>query len=229
MILLIKYVNFKIFELIIRRIFMKDKTTTTIALIIGTLAFIQFVFLPIARKRSATKVVKTILNDWSQENMLSPMSYWENRDFYPNVAKLNSYKFRNQQIFKKNDVLFAKFHIDLKFAENNFMPQNSEWLFTLKKTSVGWKIIEFRISRLHQSDIVRKEAIYDATADRQMLNQMESNHVIEKQKEPVPEQQKEETKTLEPLKPIPKVTPIKTSPTEGKRPGYKSIPALIRK
>jgi len=208
---------------------MKDKTTTTIALIIGTLAFIQFVFLPIARKRSATKVVKTILTDWSQENMLSPMSYWENRDFYPNVAKLNSYKIRNQQIFKKNEVLFAKFYIDLKFAENNFMPLNSEWLFTLKKTSIGWKIIEFRISRLHQSDIVKKEAIYDAVADRQMLKQMENNQVIEKQKEPATEHQKEETKTFEPLRPIPKVTPIKVSPTEGKRPGYKSIPALINK
>lgn len=209
---------------------MRDKTTTQIAIIIAVLAIVQFIILPIIRNRSATKIVKSILSDWIQENMLSPMNYWENRDAYPNVAKLISYKIRNKQIYKKNDVLFARFHIDLKFADNNFMPKNSEWLFALKKTSEGWKIIDFKISRLHPLDMVRKEAIYDAQTDRLKLNEMERGQVIiEKQDQLlVTTEKKEEKKPIEPLKPIPKTIPRPDSSLEGKKPGYRSIPALIK-
>lgn len=205
---------------------MRDKTTTTIALIIGLLAFIQFIVMPISRQKSATKAIRTILSDWSEENMLSPMNYWANRDAYPNVPKLNSYKIRNQQIFKKDNVLFARFNIDLKFADNNYMPKNSEWLFALKKTANGWKVIDFRISRLHPSDIVKKEAVYDANADRQMLEQ-ENSQTAPQQIQVAAEQPKTEPKPVEALKPIPKVVPVQPS-DQGKRPGYKSIPALVK-
>ncbi|MGE0267791.1 MAG: hypothetical protein AB7S78_04965 [Candidatus Omnitrophota bacterium] len=208
---------------------MRDKTTTNIALIIAALAFIQFIVLPVLRNQSATKIVKSILNDWTEENMLSPMNYWEDRNAYPNVAKLTAYKIRNHQIYKKNNVLFAKFHIDLKFADNNFMPKNSEWLFALKKTSEGWKIIDFRVSRLHPLDMVRKEAIYDANADRLKLNEMEKSHAVERQNQVLSEQKEEKIPIGPgPLKPIPKITPIQSQSTEGKRPGYRSIPALIK-
>ncbi|MBP9853868.1 MAG: hypothetical protein KBD53_03250 [Candidatus Omnitrophica bacterium] len=139
---------------------MKNISPKLMAIIIGALAFMHFIIFPAMHRGAAAGTVKSILNEWAKENMLSPMIYWENRNAYPSVPKLSSYKIRRLEIYKKNSTYFANLYIDLKFSDNK-MPKNSEWLFALKKTSDGWRVTNFRISRLHPIDRVNVNGVAD--------------------------------------------------------------------
>ncbi|MBZ0166212.1 MAG: hypothetical protein K8I00_05340, partial [Candidatus Omnitrophica bacterium] len=177
---------------------MKDRTTTYIALIIGGLAFIQFVVLPTIRNRTSTQVIGTILSDWQASNTITPMTYWANRNQYPNLLpRLVTYKIRNRQVLKKDGKLHARFTITLNFEENPAIPQNSDWLFVLNKIQGGWKVVDFRMSKLHPSDIQRQASRYDAVADRNKLQEMERdrNATIRKAKE---DKEQQKTPTVEP-------------------------------
>lgn len=206
---------------------MKDRTTTYIALIIGGLAFIQFVALPAIRTRTSTQIISSILSDWQASNTITPMTYWANRNQYPNLLpRLVTYKIRNRQVLKKDGKLHARFTITLNFEENQALPQNSDWLFVLNKIQGGWKVVDFRMSKLHPSDIQRQASRYDAVADRNALAVMERDRNAASQKANMDKQPKDPA-VVEPLRPVPAQVVPAADPNQTKRPGYRSIPALV--
>lgn len=203
---------------------MKDRNTVYIALIISGLAFVQFIVMPTIRNRTSMTVMRSILTDWQAANNITPMTYWVNRDKYPTLPPLVTFKVRNRQVLKKDDKLYARFTITLNFKENPSIPQNSDWLFVLSKLQGGWKVIDFRLSKLHPSDIKMQAARYDAAADRQKLQQMERSR--SQPKAPVETESTEKPK-VKALRPIP-TKPVPEIPEDQiKRPGYRSIPAFV--
>lgn len=207
---------------------MKDRTSLYIALIISGLAFLQFVVLPTIRTRTSMTVIDSILNDWQAANHITPMNYWVNRNKYPTLPRLVTYKMRNRQVLKKDDELSARFILTLNFEANPSVPQNSDWLFVLKKAGGSWKVADFRLSKLHPSDIKQQAARYDAAADRAHLQQMENartTKAIENQARI--EQQQQQTSEVKPLRPIPTKTVPAVPEEQTKRPGYRAIPALV--
>lgn len=206
---------------------MKDRTTLYIALIVSGLAFVQFVALPAIRNRTSMTAINSILSDWKAANNITPMSYWANRDKYPQLPQLVTFKIRNRQVLKKDDKLFARFTITLNFVENPSIPMNSDWLFVMNKIQGNWKVVDFRLSKLHPSDIKLQAARYDAQADRAALQQMEEARTAQYREQQAAQQQKKEEPKAEPLRPVPTKTVPAVPEDQTKRPGFRSIPALV--
>ncbi|MCA9403387.1 MAG: hypothetical protein KC897_06365 [Candidatus Omnitrophica bacterium] len=207
---------------------MKDRTSLYIALIISGLAFLQFVVLPTIRTRTSMTVINSIMADWQSANHITPMNYWINRNKYPTLPRLVTFKMRNRQVLKKDDELSARFILTLNFEPNPSVPQNSDWLFVLKKAGGDWKVADFRLSKLHPSDIKQQAARYDAAADRARLQQMENDRTAKSlEHEAQKSQPKTQASEVKPLRPIP-MKPVETTPEDQtKRPGYRAIPAYV--
>ena len=173
-------------------------------------------------------VINSIMADWQSANHITPMNYWINRNKYPTLPRLVTFKMRNRQVLKKDDELSARFILTLNFEPNPSVPQNSDWLFVLKKAGGDWKVADFRLSKLHPSDIKQQAARYDAAADRARLQQMENDRTAKSlEHEAQKSQPKTQASEVKPLRPIP-MKPVETTPEDQtKRPGYRAIPAYV--
>ena len=87
---------------------------------------------------------------------------------------------------------------------------------------------DFRLSKLHPSDIKQQAARYDAAADRAALQQMENARTANApERQEQQNQPKQQASEVKPLRPIP-MKPVETPPQDQtKRPGYRAIPAYV--
>jgi len=175
----------------------------------------KYIVTPYFTKRSATRIVKIILEAWSSDDYLEGIKYWEDENKYPPVYGLKNYKIRNRQFIKeKKKNKKVSILVDLKFDKDNLLPSNSQWQFIFEDTRYGWKVIQFKVSRLHPSDYRKNQGRYDPDKDYRMLRQFEEEA-----------QQKDALKNTPSQAPRTITLPEIDLTSEGARPGYKTIPA----
>ena len=191
---------------------MLDKSAIYVILIAIGLGIVHFIMMPAFHKNSATKVVKAVLDDWSEDRMLSAMNHWEDRDTYPNMVKLNSYRIKSKKLFKTKDSISTKIKADLKFIKNRFIPMNSEWEIIVNGGKQGWKIASLEVSDLSPEDMHPIHDEEESPANRKP-KPLADNITV-----------KETFKTEQPAPAPPAPKPVVQQPSQPK---YKAIPAKI--
>ena len=89
------------------------------------------------------KIVKTVLYNWANKNLVNSIEQWENRDESPPIYSLESYKILDYKAYKKDGVRYAEFKVLIKFLPGGVLPDNKEWVFILRDGHLGWKVFRF--------------------------------------------------------------------------------------
>ena len=97
-------------------------------------------------QKDALKVVRSVLQSWQDDDLVSAISHWENEEASPPIYGLAAYDISRGTITKKDGTYYAKVLATLIFAENARFPSSKQWTFILKKTRYGWKITDFILS-----------------------------------------------------------------------------------
>lgn len=116
----------------------------TAIIIIGILLSI-FPFKTFLNNRQAASVVTDVLHNWKENNIPKAIEAWSDREKSPPVSGLVDYKINSKVFGKKDGVRFAQITVMIIFPSNTDLPSGKNWLFELHETSIGWKIIDFRI------------------------------------------------------------------------------------
>ncbi len=193
---------------------MQDRSNLIVAAIVIFLGIVHFIMMPAVHKGAASKVVKNILDEWSQDSMLTAMNHWEDRDKYPNVVKVISYRIKSRRLLKNKDEMLVKINVDIKFVRNRYLPMNSQWEYVLIRSGMDWKVKSFEVSDMNPEDILAIQGGHglDATLD--------SEDVADFEKIPA-------EKIQEKLTPKPAPTPDPFAPAPDSKPKVKVIPALL--
>ena len=89
------------------------------------------------------KIVKTVLYNWANKNLVNSIEQWENRDESPPVYSLESYKILDYRAYKKDGMRYAEVKVFIKFLPGGVLPDNREWVFILRDGHLGWKVFRF--------------------------------------------------------------------------------------
>ena len=125
---------------------MLDKYKKKIAL--GLLLIVlswNFLLIPYLYRREAIRTVQSILKSWKTGNLLDAISAWENMQKSAPVYGLLSSHITKGIFDNKDGMRHAQNFTILEFTADNPMPSGKTWVFELNKTSLGWKVISFRL------------------------------------------------------------------------------------
>jgi len=123
---------------------MKNKNSLIIGAVIFVV-FVSFVVKPYLMKRTALNVVKKVLVHWKKGELTESFAFWLNQEQAPPVYSLMNYEIEDKKYDKKDGEFFGHIFVVLDFASNNVLPSGKTWIFEVKKTSLGWKITDFRM------------------------------------------------------------------------------------
>lgn len=121
---------------------MERNLKITIASILGLMVFINFIFIPFLHHREVTRIIDSVLHYWQGPEFSKAYEHWEEYQKSPPIYDLQDYKIVKRAFGKADGVRTATFYIILNFPVNNPTPSGKTWVFELKKTRLGWKIVE---------------------------------------------------------------------------------------
>lgn len=111
-------------------------------IVVAFLVFIltvHFAVVPFLHKRQASRTVETILSLWQAGDLAPTFKYWKDEELSPPVYGVSSYKILDKKFSPEKK---AEFLVAVEFSEGNFL-KSGRWLFSLKHTNDGWKILSF--------------------------------------------------------------------------------------
>ena len=102
---------------------------------------------PYLHRRETARIVRAVLEDWKNGQILEAFQYWENPQKSPPVEGLVSYKINQQILDEKDGRRHARIFTMLEFPSGETAaPSGLEWVFELQQTRIGWKITDWRLS-----------------------------------------------------------------------------------
>ena len=124
-----------------------NKQTKTIIYAVIAVLFYLFVFIPYLHNREATRVVVSVLKAWSENDFVKAFDGWLIQQQSPPIYGVSSYKILKKTFDRQDKTRHARFFVFIKFNDEVDLPSERIWEFELKKTSLGWKIIDFHLSK----------------------------------------------------------------------------------
>ena len=124
-------------------------------LIVSGFLFVFFyfsVFIPYLHNREATRVVMSVLNAWSTNDFVKAFDGWEIQQQSPPIYGVTSWTILKKIFDRQDGVRHAQFLVFIKFNPGVDMPLEKVWVFELKKTRLGWKIVDFHLSQNQSID-----------------------------------------------------------------------------
>lgn len=115
-------------------------------IILGFIAFIlttHFVIIPFFHRRQALRTAETVLALWKSEDLAASFQYWVKEELSPPVYGVTSYTITDEKFFMENGRRAARVFTKIDFSAGNFL-KGGLWVFELRHTKKGWKIIDFK-------------------------------------------------------------------------------------
>ena len=103
---------------------------------------LNFVLRPYLYQRSAVKLVLRVLDAWNNGDLTNAYHAWEEPQQAPPVYNLTSYELLQKNFYQDQGTRHAEILTDLQFPDDNITP-SGEWIFHLKETRGGWKVVDF--------------------------------------------------------------------------------------
>jgi hypothetical protein len=122
-----------------------DKNIFRVAVAIAVSAGLILAGKSYFRRNDALKAVRAVLSYWEEDDPIPAMSYWEQETASPPIYDLLTYDINKKEFDKENGFYRARIYVTLYFPAGNRSPSGKEWLFALKKTPYGWKIVDFQL------------------------------------------------------------------------------------
>ena len=121
------------------------KHTLLIIFVVLILFGLKFFVQPALNRRAAIKVVKTVLDQWSNKDLLKAIDQWEDPENYPPIYNVDEFKIKDYDFKEVDKILYAKIRAMIIFEAGNLLPSGEYWYFVLKDGRFGWKITDFYI------------------------------------------------------------------------------------
>lgn len=114
--------------------------------LIGLLVFLNFFMTPYLHQRETTRIVTAVLEGWKSGDIPETFQYWESPYAAPPAYGLLSYQINKKAFYKKDRIKHGQIFATLEFSADNTFPSGKQWVFTLRQTSLGWKIESFSLA-----------------------------------------------------------------------------------
>ena len=118
-----------------------------VLLVLGFLFFLDLTVKKNMREKEVKQFVVSILEDWKNGDVITPMEKWDNVNHYPPINDLVSYNISRVRFFKnQSGSLQAHFLVLLEFAPFGPLPTGKKWIFELSNNNFKWKVNHFGIA-----------------------------------------------------------------------------------
>jgi len=114
-----------------------------VASIVVVLVALNLTLKPYLHKRSARKVVDTVLTNWGDLDILRAMDQWENPSDSPPMYGIVGHNIVEEFFYKEGKRRYAKIYITLNFQSDSVYASGKEWIFELRESKLGWKVFDF--------------------------------------------------------------------------------------